>query len=107
MILYDLPSRPVLDGIGAVAAFCTTLSFLPQLVRVWQRKRADDISLLMFLLFSFGVLCWLIYGLGIGSVPIMIANALTLTLALTILALKLKYDAVARARRRESKPESL
>lgn len=96
MIAHDLLPRPVFDFIGSFAAFCTTLSFLPQLVRVWQRKRADDISLTMFLLFSVGVACWLVYGLGIGSLPITVANAITLTLALTILALKVKYDTQAR-----------
>ncbi len=46
----------------------------------------------MFLLFSFGVACWLIYGIGIHSRPIIVANIVTLTLALTILVLKLRYD---------------
>ena len=81
-----------MDGIGSVAAVCTTVSFLPQLIHVWRRKSARDISLSMFLLFSFGVACWLVYGLGIGSVPITAANAITLALALAILALKLRYD---------------
>jgi MtN3 and saliva related transmembrane protein len=82
----------LLDWIGNAAALCTTASFLPQLLRVWRRKSAEDISLSMFLLFSFGVACWLIYGLGIGSAPIVVANIITLTLALAILALKLRFD---------------
>ena len=81
-----------LELIGSTAAVCTTISFVPQLVRVLQRKSARDISLTMFLLFSFGVACWLVYGLGIGSRPIVAANAITLALALAILALKVIYD---------------
>jgi MtN3 and saliva related transmembrane protein len=46
----------------------------------------------MFLLFSFGEACWLVYGIGLGSAPIIAANAVTLTLALAILTLKLRYD---------------
>jgi MtN3 and saliva related transmembrane protein len=92
MALLNLPPRWVLDWIGSTAAVCTTLSFLPQLVRVWRRKSASDISLTMFLLFSFGVACWLVYGLGLGSAPIVAANAVTLVLALAILALKIRYD---------------
>lgn len=92
MLAHDLLPRPVFDLIGSTAAFCTTLSFLPQLARVWRRKRADDISLTMFLLFSFGVACWLVYGIGIGSGPITAANVITLALALAILVLKLRYD---------------
>lgn len=81
-----------MNAVGSVAAVCTTVSFLPQLIRVWQRKCARDISLIMFLLFSFGVACWLFYGIGIGSSPVIAANAITLVLALAILVLKLRYD---------------
>jgi len=81
-----------MDWIGSIAAASTTISFLPQLIRVWRRKSAQDISLTMFLLFSFGLACWLIYGFGIGSRPIIAANVVTLTLALAILALKIRYD---------------
>jgi MtN3 and saliva related transmembrane protein len=89
---FNLFSRWAMSGIGSIAAVCTTISFLPQLIRVWRRKSAKDISLSMFLLFSFGVACWLIYGLGIHSAPITAANAITLALALAILTLKLRYD---------------
>lgn len=93
MLAHNLLSRTTFDWIGSVAAFCTTASFLPQLIRVLQRKSARDISLLMFLLFSFGVACWLAYGIGIGSGPVIAANAITLALAVAILALKVYYDA--------------
>ncbi len=89
--------RWILNWIGTLAAFCTTLSFLPQLIRIWRRKSADDISLSMFLLFSFGVACWLVYGLGIGSGPIAAANAITLALALAILACKFRFGRCAQA----------
>jgi MtN3 and saliva related transmembrane protein len=92
MPFSNLFSRWATNGVGSIAAICTTISFLPQLIRVWQRKSAKDISLSMFLLFSFGVACWLMYGLGIHSTPIIAANAVTLALALTILTLKLRYD---------------
>jgi MtN3 and saliva related transmembrane protein len=89
---FNFFSRWTMNGIGSIAGACTTLSFLPQLLRVWRRKSAQDISLSMFLLFSFGEACWLVYGIGLGSAPIIAANAVTLTLALAILTLKLRYD---------------
>ena len=89
----SLPLSPRdFEWIGTVAAFCTTAAFVPQLIRVWKRKSARDISLWMFLLFNLGLVCWLVYGVGIGSPPVIAANAVTLVLALTILALKLKFD---------------
>jgi MtN3 and saliva related transmembrane protein len=78
--------------IGSAAACCTTISFLPQLIRVWKLKSAREISLLMFSIFSAGVFLWLVYGIFIRSFPIILANAITLALSLAILALKLRYD---------------
>lgn len=92
MLIVNQLSHNIFNWIGSLAATCSTISFLPQLLRVWRRKSARDISLAMFLLFSFGLFCWLVYGLGIGSVPIVVANVITLTLALAILILKLRYD---------------
>ena len=45
----------------------------------------------MYLAFSSGILLWLIYGLLIGSLPVILANAVTLVFACLILMLKLKY----------------
>lgn len=82
----------ILAVVGTTAAVCTTISFVPQLVHVVRRKSARDISLAMFLLFVFGTICWLLYGMGIGSLQVTVANAVTLALALAILVLKLIYD---------------
>jgi MtN3 and saliva related transmembrane protein len=83
---------PLANLIGSAAACCTTISFVPQLVRVWKLKSARDISLIMFLVFSLGVFLWLVYGIFIRSFPVILANAMTLALSLAILALKLRYD---------------
>ncbi|HCT59807.1 MAG TPA: hypothetical protein DGA22_02860 [Acidobacterium sp.] len=83
---------PLLTLAGYCAAVCTTLSFVPQLVRVWRLRSARDISLTMFLVFSIGVFLWLVYGISIRSIPVILANAVTLALSLAILILKLRFD---------------
>jgi MtN3 and saliva related transmembrane protein len=85
-------SSALVSAIGYVAAFSTTVSFVPQLIRVIKLKSARDISLGMFLFFSWGVFMWLIYGIIIHSWPVTIANAVTLGLSIAILVLKLHYD---------------
>jgi len=85
--------QSVIDIIGFVAATCTTISFLPQLIRVLKLRSARDISLGMFSIFSLGTLLWLAYGVLSHSLPVAIANFVTLILAVWILLLKLKYDA--------------
>jgi MtN3 and saliva related transmembrane protein len=83
---------PAVNAIGMVAAFCTTISFVPQLVRVWRLRSAREISLIMFLVFSLGTALWLLYGIFIHSVPVILANAVTMALSLAILALKVRFD---------------
>lgn len=83
---------PAVNAIGLAAAVCTTISFVPQLIRVWRLRSAREISLIMFLVFSLGTFLWLLYGIFIHAVPIILANALSLVLSLAILALKLRFD---------------
>jgi MtN3 and saliva related transmembrane protein len=80
------------EQLGYVAAFCTTVAFVPQLVRVLRRRSARDVSLPTFALFSIGVLLWLVYGIDIGSKPVIASNSVTLVLSVSILILKLRYD---------------
>ena len=80
------------EDIGFVAAFCTTAAFVPQLLRVLKLRSAREISLGTFLLFSTGVALWLLYGLFIGSKPVIASNMVTLVLSLSILFLKMRYD---------------
>ena len=78
------------EFIGLVAAMLTTVSFLPQTLLVLRTGRTDGISLWMYALFTTGVAGWLIYGLMVGSLPVILANAITLALAATILMLKVR-----------------
>jgi MtN3 and saliva related transmembrane protein len=84
----------LIESFGSTAAACTTICYVPQLVRVVKRKSAEDLSLVMLLMFSVGEALWLIYGLCIHSFPVIAANVATLLLALMILYLKLRFDAV-------------
>jgi MtN3 and saliva related transmembrane protein len=76
---------------GYGAAFLTTTSLVPQLVRIWRRKSADDISTVMYSLFSAGSFLWLVYGVLLVSWPMMLANGVTLAFSLSVLGLKLYF----------------
>ena len=81
----------MLNLLGLLAAFCTTVAFVPQLVKVWRSRSANDISLGMFLLMTLGIALWLLYGIAILDLPLIVANAITLGLAASILVMKLKH----------------
>lgn len=77
--------------IGLIAASCTTAAFLPQAIRIIRTKHTKDISLAMYLIFSTGVFCWLIYGVLMRDIPIIAANLITFIFSFTILVLKIRY----------------
>ncbi|XOJ72708.1 SemiSWEET transporter [Candidatus Pelagibacter sp. Uisw_114] len=81
----------IINYVGFFAAFCTTVSFLPQVIKVYKTKSTKDISLYMFLIFTIGTFCWLIYGIIESSIPIIIANTITLILSAIILLYKIKF----------------
>lgn len=83
---------PAVTAIGLMAAVCTTVSFVPQLIRIWRLRSAREISLTMFLVYSLGVVLWLLYGIFLHSLPIILANTTALALSLAILALKIRFD---------------
>ena len=81
-----------IDLFGFLAALLTTIAFLPQLYKTWQTKSADDVSLVMLILFLTGLICWIIYGLKINSIPIIVAKVVTFIFNFSILILKHSYN---------------
>lgn len=79
----------IIDYIGYLAAFFTTVSFLPQAILTIRTKDTQSLSLSMYTLFTLGVLGWLIYGVCIANKAIIFANSITFLLAASILAFKI------------------
>ncbi len=77
--------------LGGAAASLTTLCWLPQTLRAIRHRDVKSLSLFTFGAFSLGVFLWLIYGLYIGSWPVILANAFTLVLNLAIVVQKLRH----------------
>ena len=77
---------------GYIAAILTTAAFLPQLIKTLKTKKAEDVSLVTLIMFIVVVLCWIIYGYKISSIPILLANLITLLLNLMILISKIYFS---------------
>ena len=75
--------------ISTIAATLTTVSFLPQAVKVLITRQTEALSFWMYLLFTIGVSFWLIYGLLILSYPLIISNIITFILSVIILIIKI------------------
>jgi len=80
-----------IEAIGLLAAFCTTISLLPQAVKIIRTKNTTGISLTMYSIFTFGIVAWLVYGLARNIVPVIVANIVSLILSTMILALKIRH----------------
>ncbi len=77
--------------VGIMAAVCTTIGFIPQIVRGIRTKRLDDVSPAMYILLMFGVSLWVSYGIHLGDKIIIVANSVAVSFSALILILRYKY----------------
>jgi len=80
------------DLSGYAAGFLTTVAFLPQVLKTYRSRSARDISLVMYLVFTAGILLWLAHGLFVGSGPVVAANSVGLVLSGAMLVMKIVFD---------------
>lgn len=77
--------------IGILAACCTTISFVPQVLQILRTGNVEGISIGMYSIFTTGIALWLAYGLFLNDLPIIAANLVTLLLCLAVLRLTIKH----------------
>ncbi len=85
----------IFDATGLVAAILTTVAFLPQVIQTWKSGSTEGLSLVMLVALATGVALWLVYGIGTGQLPVILANGATLALVMVLLMLKVR-DVVIR-----------
>jgi MtN3 and saliva related transmembrane protein len=78
------------DALGYVAALFATGSFVPQVLKTWRTRSAEDLSFLMLFSHILGMLLWLAYGVMIESTPVVAANAVAVLLDVALIVLKLR-----------------
>jgi MtN3 and saliva related transmembrane protein len=84
-------NKNLISALGFLAGTLTTLAYLPQVIKSWRTKSADDISLGMFLLLVAGISVWVVYGILINSTPLVLFNSVTLGEAGIILYVKIRH----------------
>jgi MtN3 and saliva related transmembrane protein len=77
--------------LGLLAGTITSITFLPQVIKIWKTRSAKDLSLMMFLLLMLGVILWLTYGLVIKDAAIIYTNSMVLAMSLILLYFKLRF----------------
>ncbi|MDQ1273965.1 MAG: MtN3 and saliva related transrane protein [Candidatus Poribacteria bacterium] len=77
--------------IGTIAAICTTVGFIPQIIRGIKTRELSDVSPIMLTLLLVGCSLWLIYGIHLKNPIIALANGFTLSFVVTIFLLRVMY----------------
>lgn len=76
---------------GTIAAICTTVGFIPQIIRGVRTRELRDVSPVMLTLLLVGCSLWLAYGVHLKNPIIALANGFTLSFVMTILLLRILF----------------
>ncbi|MFC3199992.1 SemiSWEET family sugar transporter [Parapedobacter deserti] len=80
-----------LDILGILAGLFTSSSIIPQITKTIKRKKANDVSIFMFVVLSTGNALWIYYGAEKSDMPIIATNLLALGLNVVMMVLKFRF----------------
>lgn len=78
--------------LGIVAGVLTSVSMIPQLVKVIREKNVEDISLLMLLVLISGLSLWVWYGFKKDELPIILSNSFAVLVNMSLLVCYILYN---------------
>ncbi|AKB59429.1 SemiSWEET family sugar transporter [Methanosarcina barkeri] len=78
--------------IGYIAGALTTVAFAPQLLRALTTKSTKDVSLMMLICSTSGMLLWMLHGILVNDSALIVTNSISFVLAFLLLGLKIKND---------------
>lgn len=77
--------------IGILAGVCTSVSLLPQLIKIIKEKKAEDISFVMLFILLTGLAVWVWYGIIKSDYPIIITNGFSFLVNSLVIFFAIKY----------------
>ena len=81
----------LVDVIGALAALISVLSLMPQVLKTWRSRSAQDLSYFWLLMALAGTALWVAYGSLKSDWSVLAANALVGAMVVALLAMKRAY----------------
>jgi len=67
------------------------IASIPQIIRLYNRKTSDDISIFMNVLLIHGLIWWIVYGIYKNSMCLIITNIVALVIDSLLLTLVIYY----------------
>ena len=83
-----------IDLMGYLGGIFLMISFLPQVIKTWKSKEADQISIFLLILTLLSGVFYNIYAFMLDLVPVIVMNSIFIVLVLIQLVMTLRYGAV-------------
>jgi len=80
-----------IEATGLFGSFLTSITFIPQVYKTWQTKKAGDLSLAMLLIVLTSCIVWMVYGVALNLRPVIIANGIIGGLSILLIYFKLSF----------------
>ncbi|HCY89170.1 MAG TPA: hypothetical protein DHV17_02815 [Chitinophagaceae bacterium] len=80
-----------LEITGHLGSLLSSITFMPQVYRVWKTRSVGDLSLAMILIVFFSTIVWLVYGIGMKLWPVIICNGIICCLSMLLVYFKFKF----------------
>lgn len=77
--------------IGTIAGILTSISMMPQLLKVLKEKDVENLSWGMIAVLLTGVSLWVVYGIMKEELPIILSNGFSVLVNTTLLIYYFKY----------------
>ena len=77
-----------LDIIGHIGSALSSITFMPQVYRVWKTRSAGDLCMATILIVFVSTLIWLVYGIGKELWPVIICNGIICGLSVVLIYFK-------------------
>ena len=80
-----------IEFVGLIGAFLSSVTFIPQVFKVWKTKSVNDLSLTMLLIVLTSTIVWLVYAFALMLWPVITANCIIGVLSILLIYFKLAF----------------
>lgn len=80
-----------IEIVGHSGAFLSSITFIPQVYKVWQSKSAHDLSLTMLIIVFTSTVFWIAYGVALMLWPVILCNGIISVLSLLLIYFKFAF----------------
>ena len=81
----------IINIVGAAGGIVSSITFLPQVIKIWKTKSVGDLSMGTLLFLVLNVSLWLLYGILTNLYPIIITNGIVLSMVFIMIYFKLTF----------------